>query len=299
MVRVSPGWTDTVPARDGKKSTIWDIAFKPDGSQLLVAAGNRVLVYDAVDGDLIKTLKGHKDTVYTVDYSADGSHFASGGADRMVIIWTSRGKGKCKYPHNDTIQKVKYNPATHLLASCSAADFGLWSPEVDSVTKYKQGSKILCCDWTIDGSYLILGLFNGSISIRDQSGDEMTTVQRSSPVWSIACCPWQTQNYATRGSTSICPMHRVFAVGCWDGTLSFYDATTGQPVYKERRLGYDPCTVSYFSGGKYLLVGGSDRRVELRTHDGIKISDITNVDGWVWACQARPKHNTIACGTES
>ena len=29
---------------------IYDMCFKPDGSQLIVAAGQRVLVYDASDG---------------------------------------------------------------------------------------------------------------------------------------------------------------------------------------------------------------------------------------------------------
>lgn len=83
-----------------------------------------MLVYDAVDGDLLHSLKvsicpdyvlrcfrrcgatagawrsllsgeslrscmqGHKDTVYSVSYSRDGKRFASGGADHTIIIWT-------------------------------------------------------------------------------------------------------------------------------------------------------------------------------------------------------------------
>ena len=95
--------------------------------QLVAAVGNRVLVYDAADGDLLHSLKvrragrgaaatqlvpcgclwvggkgshdpdlvcrvgdqGHKDTVYTVSYSRCGKRFASGGADKTIIIWTS------------------------------------------------------------------------------------------------------------------------------------------------------------------------------------------------------------------
>lgn len=47
---------------------------------MVVAIGNRVLVYDAADGDIIHQLKGHKNTVYCVAYSSDGKRFASGGA---------------------------------------------------------------------------------------------------------------------------------------------------------------------------------------------------------------------------
>ena len=38
--------------------SIYDLCFCPDGSQLIVAAGNRVLVYDTTDGSLLQPLKG-------------------------------------------------------------------------------------------------------------------------------------------------------------------------------------------------------------------------------------------------
>lgn len=77
--------------------SIWDLCFRPDGSQLIVAAGNRVLVYDTSDGTLIQPLKGHKDTVYCVAYARDGKRFASGSSDKSVIIWTSKLEGILKY----------------------------------------------------------------------------------------------------------------------------------------------------------------------------------------------------------
>ena len=80
-----------MPERDGTRPPVWCIAFKPDGTQLVLAVGNRVLVFDPTEGELIQSLKGHKQTVYCVAYSADGKHFASGGADNNVIIWTNKG----------------------------------------------------------------------------------------------------------------------------------------------------------------------------------------------------------------
>ncbi len=77
--------------------SIWDLCFRPDGTQLIVAAGNRVLVYDTNDGTLIQPLKGHKDTVYCVTYARDGKRFASGSADKSVIIWTNKLEGILKY----------------------------------------------------------------------------------------------------------------------------------------------------------------------------------------------------------
>uniref|UniRef100_A0A670XVT2 IFT122 first beta-propeller domain-containing protein n=1 Tax=Pseudonaja textilis TaxID=8673 RepID=A0A670XVT2_PSETE len=53
--------------------SIYDLAFKPDGTQLIIASGNRLLVYDTSDGTLIQPLKAHKDTVYCVAYAKDGN----------------------------------------------------------------------------------------------------------------------------------------------------------------------------------------------------------------------------------
>ena len=83
---------------------------------MLVAVGNRILVYDASDGDLLHSLKGHRDYVYAVAYSRDGKRFASGGADKTIIIWTSKCEGILKYSHTESIQCLAYNPVTQQLA---------------------------------------------------------------------------------------------------------------------------------------------------------------------------------------
>lgn len=144
------------------------MCFNPDGSQLVVASGNRVLVYDTTDGSLIQPLKGHKDTVYCLSYARNGQKFASGSADKTVIIWSNKLEGLLKYNHGDAIQCLAYNPLTHQLASCAISDFAFWSVEQKAVQKHKTNSRINTCSWTNDGQYLALGLGNGCISIRNK-----------------------------------------------------------------------------------------------------------------------------------
>lgn len=57
--------TTQVPEREDKpkSNAIKDLCFSPDGSKLIVAVENRVLVYDGADGELLHSLRGHKDTV--------------------------------------------------------------------------------------------------------------------------------------------------------------------------------------------------------------------------------------------
>mmetsp|Transcript_3049 Transcript_3049/g.4655 ORF Transcript_3049/g.4655 Transcript_3049/m.4655 type:complete len:1198 (+) Transcript_3049:84-3677(+) len=282
-MRAVIAWSDKVPDRDGVKSVVYDIAFRPDGTQLVAAVGNRVLVYDAVDGDLLHSLKGHKDTVYCVAYSRDGKRFASGGADKTIIIWTSKAEGILKYSHNDSIQCLSYNPVTQQLSSGTATDFGLWSPEQKSVAKHKVNSKILCTSWTNDGQYLALGMFNGNISIRDKAGQEKVLIERSAPVWSLMWNPSREEAF------------EVLAVGCWDQTLSFYQLS-GVQVGKDRDLGFDPCSVGYFSNGEYICIGGSDKKVSLATKEGVRLTTIAEREDWVWCVRPRPKQNYVALG---
>ncbi|XP_065498622.1 intraflagellar transport protein 122 homolog isoform X2 [Caloenas nicobarica] len=275
--------------RDRAEQCIYDLAFKPDGTQLVIAAGNRLLVYDTSDGTLIQPLKGHKDTVYCVAYAKDGKRFASGSADKSVIIWTSKLEGILKYTHNDSIQCVSYNPLTHQLASCSSSDFGLWSPEQKSVSKNKTSSKITCCSWTNDGQYLALGMFNGIVSIRNKNGDEKVKIERtggaSAPIWSICWNPSRDER------------NDILAVADWGQKLSFYQLS-GKQIGKDRMLNFDPCCVSYFTKGEYLLLGGSDKQVSLFTKDGVRLGTIGEQSSWVWTCKVKPDSNYVAVGCQ-
>ncbi|XP_054629542.1 intraflagellar transport protein 122 homolog isoform X3 [Dunckerocampus dactyliophorus] len=228
-------WKETT-----RQHCVYDLAFKPDGSQLIVAAGLHVLVYDTSDGTIIQPLKGHKDVVYCVAYAKDGKRFASGSADKSIIIWTSKLEGILKYTHYDSIQCVAYNPVTHQLASCSSGDFGLWSPEQKSVNKHKVSSKITCC------------------------GDEQ---------------------------------HDILAVADWGQKLSFYQLS-GKQIGKDRSLSYDPCCVSYFSKGEYIVMGGADKQASLYTKDGVRLGVIGEQNSRVCTCRVKPDSNFVVMGCQ-
>ena len=284
-MRATVSWQDAPPDRDGVRSVCYDVAYKPDGSQLVTGMGNRVLVYGCQDGALLHSLKAHKDAVYAVSWSFDGTRFASGGADKTIIIWTSEAEGILKYNHNESVQCLAFNPCSMQLASATASDFGLWAPEQKSVQKHKVSGKVLCMGWTKDGQHLALGQYDGCVSVRDRAGGEKVKIQRSAPIWSLAWNPNKREK------------HDVVAVGCWDGTLSFYQLN-GMQVGDDRVLGFDPCSVSYFGGGDYVIVGGTDKTARLCSKEGTVLTTVCERGSWVWCARARPGHNVIAVGSE-
>lgn len=279
-------WVDKIQDKEKVEQCVYDVAYKPDGSQLVVAAGSKVLVYSAEDGSLIQALRAHKDQVFCVSYSRDGQRFASGSKDKHVIIWTYKLEGILKYSHNDSIQCLAYNPTCSLLASCAVTDFGLWTPEQKSVQKYKVSSRITSCSWTADGLLLALGLYSGAVSLRNKAGEEKLRIERSggSPVWCVAFNPSRDDHA------------NVLCIADWNRTLSFYHAS-GKQAYKDCDLDFEPTCVSYFNKGEYILVCGSARRALIYTREGIRLGQVGELqDSWIWCCRAKPDSNHVLLG---
>ena len=288
-MRTQARWTERTPEQDGVRLPAVDMCFSPQGDQIITCVGQRVMVYSASTGSLIHSLKGHKDTVYCCTYAADGKRFATGGADRTVIIWTSRGDGILKYQHQESIQAVSYNPVSGQLASVTAIDFGIWSVDQKNVAKHKLPARGCSCAWTTDGLYLAIGMFNGSITIRNAAhcSEEKIVIKRDAPIWTMAFNPVRQTGDDIEGN-------EMLAVGSWDKKLSFYTIPEGKQVYGgDKELTCDPCCVSYFANGEYLVLAGSDRKAGLYSKDGTYLVTVAETQDWIWSVKQRPKQYFI------
>jgi intraflagellar transport protein 122 len=84
---------------------------------------------------------------------------------------------------------------------------------------------VLSMSWTNDGQYLALGQFDGRVFICDKSGKETVTIQRPAPVWTLCWNPSRDEP------------QDILSVGCWDGTLSFYQLSGIQVSARSPRVG--------------------------------------------------------------
>ncbi|PKU39300.1 hypothetical protein llap_10394 [Limosa lapponica baueri] len=84
----------------------------------------------------------------------------------------------------------------------------------------------------------------------------------------------------------------ILAVADWGQKLSFYQLS-GKQIGKDRVLNFDPCCVSYFTKGEYILLGGSDKQVSLFTKDGVRLGTIGEQSSWVWTCKVKPDSNYV------
>lgn len=79
----------------------------------------------------------------SVSFGFDGTHFASGGEDGGVL-WEIGGRGVIRYKLQAPVQKVVYNPITHLILSCADGQFGLCTLETKQVRWYWSFSPAFC-----------------------------------------------------------------------------------------------------------------------------------------------------------
>ncbi|KAI6240597.1 hypothetical protein M3Y99_00428900 [Aphelenchoides fujianensis] len=267
--------TDDDDIVDGNcKIGIYDIAFKPDGSQLLVAADNRVLVYDPNDGTLVTSLKGHKDLVYSVAFAYNGERFASGSLDKTVIVWSDQHEGL-----------LKYTPTAMILLSCSMSDFGIWGQSEKNVSKQKVNSRCTCCAWSNDGSFYAIGMWDGSVSIRSiasaSTAEETSRFERpgGEPVWGVSFAQPKTANAP-----------ETLAVVDWNQSVGFYTFDdVGRATHRsDKQLNYDPTLIECLSGGQFLLLGGSNKQLTIHTRDGNELGVLAQADSWIWAAKSRP-----------
>ncbi|MFO0905424.1 MAG: protein kinase [Pirellulales bacterium] len=78
----TPNWRPTVLATSG----VWHASTSPDGSRLLTVGGSFGRIWDAADGRLIGSLRGHS-SIAAMAASPDGKWLATAGSEGAVKLW--------------------------------------------------------------------------------------------------------------------------------------------------------------------------------------------------------------------
>jgi len=172
--------------------------------------------------ELLQTLVGHVGAVYCVTVSPSGSHFASGGSDKKVIIWSEPGEGgewasvQVLADHTSMIYAVCFSPDGKQLATGSG-------DKLINLYSFNEGSAILAhtleghtgsvrsLSFSPDCKFLCSGSYDKSIKFWNPAdGSLVKSIDQAhtSTVWSVS--------YSPNGRILVSASYLDYTMKIWD-----------------------------------------------------------------------------------
>jgi hypothetical protein len=173
------------------------LAYSPDGRRLAGTAGQKVKVWDANTGRVIRTIRGHGDGVLGVAYSRDGKRVASASADKTVKVWdVESGRVDVTFKgHKEAVFGVVFSPDGKRLASTSLdGTVKVWDTLSGQETvglKERTGFLSSSLAFSADGRRLATASLDRTVKVWDaDSGQRVLTLRgHTRPVVSVAFSP--------------------------------------------------------------------------------------------------------------
>lgn len=266
----TPQWQlpEGVKARIGK-GRAEDIALSPDNSQLAVATGIGVWLYNVQTGTEIALLTGHTAWVNSVVYSPDGQTLAS-GSYREIRLWNpSTQEHKTTFAHQGT-NSLAYSPDGRTLAVARWRGVDL----LDAQT----GERKLSLSGHTDSVRSLAFSPDGKKLASASEWSEDTAVRLWNARTGQLLRTLTGYDYGIHALV-FSPDGNTLVGGAQDGTLRVWDPNTGQNT---RTLRERSESVAYSPDGRKIAIAQGSNILLLNPNTGVlqqKFSGHTNGSG--------------------
>ncbi|MBD2105794.1 substrate-binding domain-containing protein [Nodosilinea sp. FACHB-13] len=285
------------------------VALAPDGQFMVRGTEDGQLQWLDADGNLTKTVvaDAHRGAVSAVVVSPDGQTVVSSGADGTLRRWDRIGNslGEPIEGQGGPILALAVSPDGQTLASGSAdGTVERWS--LADGTRVGEpiaapGGPVQALHYPVGGQTLITGSRDGNLGVWNADGTAAGQTANAHPegVTTITSSPdgqvltttggdgslrnWDRSTLQPRGNTIQAHGDKVSAVGYSpdgstlatagaDSTLQLWSADGSKQLAEPVQLDEPAASLGYTPAG-LLVVGGSDRQVELRNDQGELVSN--------------------------
>ncbi len=136
------------------------VLFSPNGQQILSASADRTArLWDASDGRLLATLRGHTDEVEYAAFSPDGRQIVTASHDHTARLWSAEGQLLTVLAgHTEIIEQPAYSPDGKLIVTPSwDRTVRLWSSVDGRLLAVLQGhtDAVLAASFSPDGLHIV------------------------------------------------------------------------------------------------------------------------------------------------
>jgi WD40 repeat protein len=170
--------------------TIYGLAWSPDGKTLATGSWNRTAtLWNAENGERLRTLRGHTGKIYDVAWSPDGRTVATGADDNLVVLWDARsGQPRTTLKgHSTRVVDVGWSPDGKTLGSGSDDLTLLWDVASEKPRATLTGARPR---WSPDGKHLATIIGDTAI-VWDQSTarERAKLTGHANAIWCLAWSP--------------------------------------------------------------------------------------------------------------
>jgi WD40 repeat protein/tRNA A-37 threonylcarbamoyl transferase component Bud32 len=191
----------------GHTQNVMDVTFSPDGRRLATVSGGvlavplvsikpgELIIWDANDGALVRTVRGHDGPLTSVAYSPDGRTLATSSWDRTVMLCDSESgeRRTSLVAHQDWVCSVAFDRCGQRLATAGAdGAVRLWDiPSGRSLaTLHGHTQSVTCVVFDPLGARLASASSDQTVKVWDSSAGREAIVWRApGPVVRLAFFP--------------------------------------------------------------------------------------------------------------
>ena len=244
-----------------------DIAFSPNSAYLVSAGGNNdgffpgtdfgIRVWNVGSQTKLSTWEGSQNRVESVAFSPDGAWLASGGWERIIMIWDMEtgAVGQILEGHEGNVNALAFSPDGTILASASDdLTVRLWDVESGQVVAtFDHIDRVTSLAFSADGDYLVTGSRDQLVRRWDVGSQELIQTLEGHENWvlSVAVASDGKQVASASADGTI----RVWDIENGDSTIIIPDAPENEVISVN--------SVQFSPDNRFLVAGLSNQSVEL------------------------------------
>jgi WD40 repeat protein/serine/threonine protein kinase len=272
----------------GHSADVNAVAFHPKDRRLVAAAGTdgTIRLWDAGNGEQMRTLHAQADHVWGLAFSPDGQRLAAAGGKSVTVWDTTTWQQTPPSPLATTValRTVAFSPDGRLLAA------GGYSLQPVSIWNAATGELIreLPTKWVIrsvafshDGQRLAAASYDGTVRVWDVTTGE-----------AVVRPPLRHGAAAT--GVAFSPDGQRLASASLDGTVRVWDTTSWRPLLVLPDPTGGVWCVTFSPDGRHLAWGGTDATVKVVDATTGEIQTLRGHTGWVQSVAFSPDGRRIA-----
>ena len=211
----------------GHKDALYSVAISPDGTVLATGSyDQKIKLWNMATGEELRTLSAHNGAIFSLSFRADGKVLASASGDRTVKLWdVATGKRLDTLSQSlKELYAVVFSPDGQRLYA-GGVDSRIREWQI-SATAAEGTNPILESRFAHEGPILNLVFASDGRTLLSSAEDRTVKLWNASTLTERLLLEAQPDQVP---ALAFAAENRTVVVGRLDGTLGYYDATSGKP----------------------------------------------------------------------